>query len=59
VGPHRQRLLDSALRGNPGQVNYAAAKAGLIGATRSLSLELAKRQHHGECRGARARRRPI
>ena len=33
----------SALRGNPGQVNYAAAKAGLIGATRSLSLELAKR----------------
>ena len=34
----------SALRGNPGQVNYAAAKAGLIGATRSLSLELAKRR---------------
>lgn len=33
-----------ALRGNRGQVNYAAAKAGLIGATRSLSLELAKRR---------------
>lgn len=33
----------SALRGNRGQTNYAAAKAGLIGATRSLSLELAKR----------------
>src|SRR5690606_33182712 len=33
-----------ALRGNRGQVNYAAAKAGLIGATRSLALELAKRR---------------
>ena len=29
--------------GKRGQVNYSAAKAGLIGATRSLSLELAKR----------------
>lgn len=29
--------------GNRGQVNYAAAKAGLHGATRSLSLELASR----------------
>ena len=34
----------SALRGNTGQVHYAAAKAGLIGATRSLSLELARRR---------------
>jgi len=33
----------SALVGNRGQVNYAAAKAGLIGATRSLALELARR----------------
>ena len=33
----------SAIMGNPGQVNYAAAKAGLHGATRALSLELAKR----------------
>ena len=33
----------SALRGNRGQVNYAAAKAGLIGATRALSLEVASR----------------
>lgn len=33
----------SGLRGNRGQVNYSAAKAGLIGATRALSLELAKR----------------
>ncbi|MHC5209635.1 MAG: 3-oxoacyl-ACP reductase FabG [Planctomycetota bacterium] len=34
----------SALRGNVGQVNYAAAKAGILGATRALSLELAKRR---------------
>jgi 3-oxoacyl-[acyl-carrier protein] reductase len=34
----------SALRGNPGQVNYAAAKAGILGATRALSLELARRR---------------
>jgi len=33
-----------ALRGNRGQVNYGAAKAGLLGATRSLALELAKRR---------------
>lgn len=29
--------------GNPGQVNYVAAKAGLIGLTRSLALEIASR----------------
>jgi 3-oxoacyl-[acyl-carrier protein] reductase len=34
----------TALRGNRGQANYAAAKAGLIGATRTLALELAKRR---------------
>lgn len=33
----------SGVIGNRGQVNYSAAKAGLIGATRSLALELAKR----------------
>ncbi|MEX2393407.1 MAG: SDR family oxidoreductase, partial [Actinomycetota bacterium] len=31
------------VRGNAGQSNYAAAKAGLIGFTRSLALEVAKR----------------
>ena len=33
----------SGERGNPGQVNYAASKAGIIGATKALALELAKR----------------
>jgi 3-oxoacyl-[acyl-carrier protein] reductase len=33
----------SGVTGNRGQVNYAASKAGLIGATKSLALELAKR----------------
>jgi 3-oxoacyl-[acyl-carrier protein] reductase len=33
----------AAILGNRGQVNYAAAKAGLHGATRSLALELATR----------------
>jgi 3-oxoacyl-[acyl-carrier protein] reductase len=34
----------SGVAGNQGQVNYSAAKAGIIGATRALSKELAKRQ---------------
>ncbi len=34
----------SAIRGNKGQVNYSAAKAGIIGATKSLAIELAKRK---------------
>jgi 3-oxoacyl-[acyl-carrier protein] reductase len=33
----------SGVAGNRGQVNYSASKAGLIGAARSLALELAKR----------------
>jgi 3-oxoacyl-[acyl-carrier protein] reductase len=33
----------SGLHGNRGQTNYAAAKAGLVGATKSLSRELGKR----------------
>lgn len=34
----------SALTGNPGQVNYSASKAGIIGMTRSLARELASRK---------------
>jgi 3-oxoacyl-[acyl-carrier protein] reductase len=34
----------SGVLGNRGQVNYSASKAGLIGATRSLAMELAKRK---------------
>ena len=34
----------SGVIGNRGQVNYAAAKAGLHGATKALALELASRQ---------------
>lgn len=34
----------SGVIGNRGQVNYSASKAGLIGATRALSFELAKRR---------------
>jgi 3-oxoacyl-[acyl-carrier protein] reductase len=33
----------AGIAGNRGQVNYAASKAGIIGATKSLAHELAKR----------------
>ena len=39
----------TALSGNRGQVNYAASKAGLIGAVKSLALELAKRKITVNC----------
>ncbi|WP_269913702.1 3-ketoacyl-ACP reductase FabG2 [Acinetobacter sp. HY1485] len=39
----------SGMMGNRGQVNYSAAKAGLIGATKALSLELAKRKITVNC----------
>lgn len=39
----------SGVIGNRGQVNYSAAKAGVIGASRALALELAKRNITVNC----------
>ena len=39
----------SGVVGNRGQTNYAAAKAGLIGAAKSLAVELAKRRITVNC----------
>ncbi len=39
----------AGIAGNRGQVNYSASKAGLIGATKSLAQELAKRQITVNC----------
>ncbi|HTV77099.1 MAG TPA: 3-oxoacyl-ACP reductase FabG [Steroidobacteraceae bacterium] len=49
--PGRIVTLSSAsgVMGNRGQTNYSAAKAGIIGATKALALELAKRQITVNC----------
>ena len=39
----------SGVSGNRGQVNYSAAKAGIIGATKALAVELASRQITVNC----------
>jgi 3-oxoacyl-[acyl-carrier protein] reductase len=39
----------SGIIGNRGQVNYSAAKAGIIGATKALAIELAKRNITVNC----------
>ncbi|HTY49340.1 MAG TPA: 3-oxoacyl-ACP reductase FabG [Steroidobacteraceae bacterium] len=39
----------SGLMGNRGQTNYSAAKAGVIGATKALAVELARRQITVNC----------
>jgi 3-oxoacyl-[acyl-carrier protein] reductase len=39
----------SGLIGNRGQVNYSAAKAGIIGATKALAVELAKHKITVNC----------
>ncbi|TDR30740.1 3-oxoacyl-ACP reductase FabG [Hydromonas duriensis] len=39
----------SGMTGNRGQVNYSAAKAGIIGATKALAVELAKRKITVNC----------
>lgn len=47
IGTHWGRIVNmssaAAIAGNRGQVNYAAAKAGLHGATKTLAVELASR----------------
>jgi 3-oxoacyl-[acyl-carrier protein] reductase len=49
--PGRIVTLSSAagVMGNRGQTNYSAAKAGIIGATKALALELARRQITVNC----------
>jgi 3-oxoacyl-[acyl-carrier protein] reductase len=45
AGKNPGRIVNTAsvaVRGNPGQPNYSASKAGVIGLTRTLALELAK-----------------
>ncbi len=39
----------SGITGNRGQVNYSAAKAGIIGASKALAIELAKRRITVNC----------
>ena len=49
--PGRIVTLSSAsgIMGNRGQVNYSAAKSGIIGATRALAIELASRDITVNC----------
>ena len=45
-----------AVTGNPGQANYAAAKAGMIGMSKALAAEVASPRHHGQLHRARLHR---
>ena len=46
---HQYRLDRPACIGNPGQANYAASKAGLVGMTKSLAREVASRGITANC----------
>ncbi len=54
---HRGRIIFvssvGAFVGLPGQANYAASKAGLVGMARALAREVASRADHGQRGGAR------
>ena len=42
--------------GNPGQANYAAAKAGMVGMSKALAAEVAHARHHRQLHRARLHR---
>ncbi len=44
--------------GNPGQANYAAAKAGVVGHDQVAGARAGQPQHHGQLRRARASSTP-
>ena len=46
------------VQGNPGQANYAAAKAGMIGMSKALAAEVATPGHHCQLHRARLHRQP-
>ena len=43
LGPYREYLIRCGATGNPGQGNYAASKAGMVGMSKSLAYEVASR----------------
>jgi len=48
AGAHRQHRSVVGQSGNPGQVNYVASKAGIIGLTKALAQEVRQPKYHGE-----------
>ena len=48
-GPHHQRDFGVGEMGNAGQTNYAAAKAGMIGFSKSLAREIGSRNITVNC----------
>ena len=60
IKAHSGRIINiasvSGLMGNPGQTNYSASKAGVIGLTRTVAREMAFAQRHGQRGGPRLHR---